>query len=128
MTKVWLDKWRHTADNFFPLFSIFPDWWDMQVQFIAAPLAAPMTTLDTKMNDWIATMNNIRRATVKRRSGSDRARLRRGGGGPGRAGKPSVKSEREPPPRRGEARGRRRGRGAARVTLWRDYANEVVPL
>lgn len=76
-----------------------------------------MTTLDTKMNDWIATMNNFRRATVKRRSGSDRARLRRGGGGPGRAGKPPVKSEREPP-RRGEARGRGEGLGgAARVTL-----------
>lgn len=60
-------------------------------------------------------MNNTRRATVKRRSGSDRARLREGGGGPGRAGKPPVKSERVPP-RRGEARGWESG-GAARVTL-----------
>jgi len=77
-----------------------------------------MTGLDTMVNDWIATMNNIRRSTVKRRSGSDRARLRKGGGGPGRAGKPSVKSEREPP-QRGEARGWKGGggRGAARVTL-----------
>jgi len=40
-------------------------------------------------------MNNTRRATVKRRSRSDRARLRRGGGGPGRAGKPPVKSKSE---------------------------------
>lgn len=40
-------------------------------------------SFDTKMNDWIATMNNTRRATVKRGSRSDRARLRGGGGGPG---------------------------------------------
>jgi len=40
-------------------------------------------------------MNNTRRATDKRRSGSNRARLRRGEGGPGRASKPPVKSESE---------------------------------
>lgn len=49
---------------------------------------------DTMMNDWIATMNIIRRATVKCRSGPDQARLREGRGGSGR--KPPVKSEREP--------------------------------
>jgi len=61
---------------------------------------------DTRMNDWIATMNIIRRVTVKCRSGPDQARLRGGRGGVGR--KPPVKSEREPR-RRGEAQGRGEG-------------------
>jgi len=61
---------------------------------------------DTRMNDWITTMNIIRRATVKCRSGADQARLRGGRGGVGR--KPPVKSEREPR-RRGETQGRGEG-------------------
>lgn len=75
------------------------------------PCRCASDTPDTKMHVSIATMNNTRWATVKRRSGSDRGRLR--GGGPGRMGKPPVKSEREPS-RREEVG---RGAGAVRVTL-----------